>query len=105
MNDIIHRKTGLCFHPSSHQRSARVRTSDDSYIYQLSLVLATATVSFYAKEILRTKFVVTSRSPRWTSGSPRMLLVFVREFESCRGEILNIFAKKKKENGSTAESA
>ena len=25
--------------------SARVRTSDDSYIYQLSLVLATATVS------------------------------------------------------------
>ena len=26
INDIIHRKTGLCFHPSSHQRSARLRT-------------------------------------------------------------------------------
>ena len=37
-----------------------------------------------------------SRSPRWTSGSPRMLLVLVREFESRRGEILNLFAKKKK---------
>ena len=34
-------------------------------------------------------------SPRWTSGSPRMLLVLVREFESRRGEILNLFAKKK----------
>ena len=44
-------------------------------------------------------------SPRWTSGSPRMLLlmVLVREFESRRGEISNLFAKVKK--GSTAESA
>ena len=32
---------------------------------------------------------------QWTSGSPRMLLVLVREFESRRGEILNLFAKKK----------
>ena len=31
----------------SHERSARGRTSDDSYIYQLSLVVATATVSFF----------------------------------------------------------
>ena len=31
--------------------------------------------------------------PRWTSGSPRMLLALVREFESRRGEILNLFAK------------
>ena len=33
-------------------------------------------------------------SPRWTSGSPRMLLliVLIREFESRRGEILNLFA-------------
>ena len=34
-----------------------------------------------------------------TSCSPRMLLVLVREFESRRGEILNIFAKKEKEKG------
>ena len=49
----------------------------------------------------------TYRSPRWTSGSsPPMplLIVLVREFESRRGEILNLFAKKKKER-STAESA
>ena len=32
------------------------------------------------------------RSPRWISGSPRMLLALVREFESRRGEILNSFA-------------
>ena len=37
-------------------------------------------------------------SPRWTSGSPRMLLVLVREFESRRGEILNLFEKKKKKD-------
>ena len=37
-----------------------------------------------------------SRSPRWTCGSPRMLLALVREFESRRGEILNLFAKKKR---------
>ena len=36
-----------------------------------------------------------TRSPRWTSGSPRMLLVLVRELESRRGEILNLFAKEK----------
>ena len=35
-------------------------------------------------------------SPRWTSGSPRMLLVLVSEFESRRGEILTIFAEKKR---------
>ena len=43
------------------------------------------------------KDVHISRSPRWTSGSPRMLLVLIREFESRRGEILNLFAKKKKD--------
>ena len=37
-----------------------------------------------------------SRSPRWSSGNPRMLLVLVREFESRRGEILNLFYKKLK---------
>ena len=48
-------------------------------------------------------YLYPERSPRWTSGNPRMLLVLVREFESRRGEILNKFPKKKK--GSTAESA
>ena len=48
-------------------------------------------------------YYVPSRSPRWTSGSPRMLLVLLREFESRRGEILNLFAKLKK--GPTATSA
>ena len=38
------------------------------------------------------------RSPRWTSGNPRMLLlilwmVLVLELESRRGEIVNLFAK------------
>ena len=42
-------------------------------------------------------FQEPSRSPRWTSGSPRMLLVLVHEFESRRGEILNLFAKIKKD--------
>ena len=39
-----------------------------------------------------------SRSPLWTSGSPPMLLVLIREFESClpTGEILKLFAKIKK---------
>ena len=46
----------------------------------------------------------SSRSPRWTSGSPRMLLVLVREFESRRGEILNLFYEKLK-NVSCDESA
>ena len=36
---------------------------------------------------------LTYRSPRWTSGSPRMLLVLVREFESRRGEI-SIYLQK-----------
>ena len=40
------------------------------------------------------KDVHISRSPRWTSGSPRMLLVLIREFESRRGKISNLFAKK-----------
>ena len=42
---------------------------------------------------------IYSRSPRRTinSGSPRMLLVLVREFESRRGEILNLYAKIKKD--------
>ena len=43
--------------------------------------------------------------PQWTSGSLRMLLVLVREFESRRGEIVNLDAKKKEKKGSTAESA
>ena len=33
---------------------------------------------------------IFSRSPRWTSGSPRMPLVLVREFESRRGEVLSL---------------
>ena len=45
----------------------------------------------------------TGRPGGQRSGSPRMLLVLVREFESRRGQILNLFAKIKK--GSTAESA
>ena len=39
-----------------------------------------------------------SRSPRWTRGSPRMLLVLVRESESHRGEILTLLAKIKKDH-------
>ena len=35
------------------------------------------------------------RSLRWSSGNPRMLKELVREFESRRGEILNLLAKKK----------
>ena len=42
--------------------------------------------------------LIYSRSPRWTRGSPRMLLVLIREFESRRGQILNLFAKKKKKD-------
>ena len=39
-----------------------------------------------------------SRSPRWTMGSPRMLLlVLIREFESRPGEILNLLAQIKKD--------
>ena len=38
-----------------------------------------------------------SWSPRWASGSPRMLLMLIREFESRRGEILIFFAKIKKD--------
>ena len=37
-------------------------------------------------------------SHRWTSGSPRMLVELVREFESRRGEIMNLFAKIKKKD-------
>ena len=38
-----------------------------------------------------------SRSPRWCSGYPRMLLlVLVLDFESHRGEILNLFYQKLK---------
>ena len=39
-----------------------------------------------------------SRLPRWriNSGIPRILLVLVLEFESRRGEILNLLAKKRK---------
>ena len=44
-----------------------------------------------------TEFFET-RSLRWTSGSPRMLLVVLdREFESRRGEILKLFAEMKKQ--------
>ena len=41
--------------------------------------------------------------PGRPGGSPRIVLI--REFESRRGEILNLFAKKKRKKGSTAESA
>ena len=47
--------------------------------------------------VIAVSIVHVSRSPRWTSGSPRMLLVLIREFESRRGEILNLFAKMKKD--------
>ena len=52
------------------------------------------------KRNLRTyiEYMSFIRSPRWTSGSPRMLLVLVRAFESRRGEILNLFAKTKKKD-------
>ena len=33
-------------------------------------------------------------SPRWSSGNPRMLLVLVLKFESCRGEIVDLLGKK-----------
>ena len=36
---------------------------------------------------------IGSRSPRWTSGSPRMLLMLIHEFESRRGEVSIFFAK------------
>ena len=36
-----------------------------------------------------------SRSPRWTSGSLQMLLALIREFETRRGEVLDLFAKKR----------
>ena len=39
-----------------------------------------------------------SRSPRWSSGYPRTLLALVLEFDSHRGEILNLFAKMQKKN-------
>ena len=40
--------------------------------------------------LISVNMVLHSRSPRWTSGSPRMLLVLICEFESRRGDILNI---------------
>ena len=42
---------------------------------------------------------VTTDRPEWSSGSPRMLLLIalVREFESRRGETLNLFAKIKQD--------
>ena len=55
--------------------------------------------------ILYQVMLAYSRSPRWSSGNPRMLLVLlIREFESRRAEILNLFAKVKKDQ-LTAESA
>ena len=43
-------------------------------------------------------------APRWSSGSPRILLALVLEFDSHRGgEILTLFAKMGKK-GSTAEN-
>ena len=75
--------------------------------------------SFEAREgLFRPDYTAFSvRSPRWSSGynsgmlyNPRMLLfilliltVLVLEFESYRGEILNLFEKIKE--GSSAESA
>ena len=38
-------------------------------------------------------FILEVSHGRWTSGSSRMLLLLVREFEFRRGEILNLFAK------------
>ena len=47
----------LRYPSQSHQRSARGRThtSDDSYIYQLTLVVATATVSYSVRISSRLK--------------------------------------------------
>ena len=40
----------------------------------------------------------SNRSPRWSSGYPRiqLLIAFVLEFDSHRGEILHLFAKMQK---------
>ena len=60
-NQLQKRVLPALFHlrcPSqSHQRSARGRThtSDDSYIYQLTLVVATATVSYSVRISSRLK--------------------------------------------------
>ena len=50
---------------------------------------------------IKLRLVLIEQSPRWTtrSGNRRMLLVLVlvRELESRRGEILNLFAKIKRD--------
>ena len=58
----------------------------------------------YTYEYAAVILVQANRSSRWSSGNPRMLLVLVREFESHRGEILNLPGICKKKKGSTAES-
>ena len=46
---------------------------------------------------------VYCRSPRWSSGHPRILLALVLQFDSHRGEVLNLFAKmQKQQKGSRA---
>ena len=52
-------------------------------------------IIFYVT-LLEVLFILNNRSPRWSSGYPRMLLALVLKFDSHRGEILIIFAKKQK---------
>ena len=47
--------------------------------------------------VQRIVLVIIVTSPRWTSGSPRMLLELICEFESRRGEIMSLSAKIKKD--------
>ena len=41
---------------------------------------------------------MVGRSPRWSSGYPRILLALVLEFDCHRGEILNLLAKMPKKD-------
>ena len=93
-------KTGLimdrtkfndCFPLSSSQSSQRQRTAK----CEIGLLFGGF---FFAERWSKSVHGwMDNKSPRWTinSGSPRRLLVLVREFESRRGEIMNLFAKKK----------
>ena len=51
------------------------------------------------------RFWITKRSPRWSSGYPRILLALVLEFDSHRDEILDLLAKMQTKKLSAVESA
>ena len=67
-----------------------------SEVYHLSVTLVLFSV-FTSKYLFSSWGILAlqNRSPRCTSGSPRMplLIVLIREFESRRDEILNLLAK------------